>query len=110
MASMAQSANQARSVSQIQMQKELCCLLAVDCNQYQQVDLPQKHHAELCRWPALSSSGYGTNVGMASVVMATRVVDVVVVPGSDMVMMVLAVKGVSSSNSAGQELAHMSNG
>ena len=110
MASMAQSANQARSVSQIQMQKELCCLLAVDCNQYQQVDLPKKHHAQLYRWPALSSSGYGTNVGMASVVMATRVVDVVVVPGSDMVMMVLAVKGVSSSNSAGQELAHMSNG
>ena len=47
---------------------------------------------------------------MASVVMATRVVDVVVVPGSDMVVVVFSINGVSSSNSAGQEIAHVSNG
>ena len=37
-------------------------------------------------------------------------VDVVVVPGSDMVVVVFSIKGVSSSNSAGQEIAHVSNG
>ena len=47
---------------------------------------------------------------IASAFMATRVVDVVVVPGSDMVVVVFSINGVSSSNSAGKEIAHVSNG
>ena len=37
-------------------------------------------------------------------------VDVVVVPGSDMVVVVFSINGVSSSNSAGREIVHVSNG
>ena len=81
MASWAQSGNRARSVTRIQMQKEFVCLLAVDLNPYQQVDLPKRHRGQLYRWPELSSSGFGRekSMEMTSVVMATRVVDVVVV-------------------------------
>ncbi len=86
------------------MQKELDCLLAFECNPYQQVDLPKRHRRQLYRWPELSSSGFGRG----KVWEWHR--QVVVVPGSDMVVVVFSINGVSSSNSAGQEIAHVSNG